>query len=186
MNKSLYVMGSEPLHEWERRNNYPSCIVLTGNVSANTFSEFAHDFDYTKYKQISFNELFVGDILYKNGKSCTYEEYLSQFVCGDAIRLFVLIKLYLNIKIARSFVVYRDCVYSANYKTLVHAPEATELVVLPFVEHIGNGAGYDKMSVLKLNNGLKSIGKWSFVAADINKLELPHSLVSLGKSACCV
>lgn len=65
MNKSLYVIGSEPLHEWERRNNYPSCIVLTGNVSANTFSEFAHDFDYTKYKQISFDELFVGDILYK-------------------------------------------------------------------------------------------------------------------------
>ena len=54
MNKSLYVMGSEPLHEWERRNNYPSCIVLTGNVSANTFSEFARDFDYTKYKRISF------------------------------------------------------------------------------------------------------------------------------------
>lgn len=185
MNKSLYVMGSEPLHEWERRNNYPSCIVLTGNVSANTFSEFAHDFDYTKYKQISFDELFVGDILYKDGKSCTYEEYLSQFVCGDAIRLFVLIKLYLNIKIAKSFVVYRDCVYSADYKTLVHAPEATELVVLPFVEHIGNGAccGYDKMSVLKLNNGLKSIGKWSFVATDINKLELPHSLVSLGENA---
>lgn len=95
MNKSLYVIGSEPLHEWERRNNNPSCIVLTGNVSANTFSEFAHDFDYTKYKQISFDELFVGDILYKNGKSCTYEEYLSQFVCGEAIRLFVLIKLYL-------------------------------------------------------------------------------------------
>ena len=48
MNKSLYVIGSEPLHEWERRNNYPSCIVLTGNVSANTFSEFAHDFDYNR------------------------------------------------------------------------------------------------------------------------------------------
>lgn len=95
MNKSLYVIGSEPLHEWERRNNYPSCIVLTGNVSANTFSDFAHDFDYTKYKQISFDELFVEDILYKDGKTCTYEEYLSQFVCGDAIRLFVLIKLYL-------------------------------------------------------------------------------------------
>ena len=158
MNKSLYVIGSEPLHEWERRNNYPSCIVLTGNVSANTFSELAHDFDYTKYKQISFDELLVEDILYKDGKTCTYEEYLSQFVCVDAIRLFVLIKLYLNIKIAKSFVVYRDCVYSADYKTLVHAPEATELVVLPFVEHIGNGAccGYDKMSVLKLNNGLKS------------------------------
>src|SRR5574344_3008957 len=107
MNKSLYVIGSEPLHEWERRNNYPSCIVLTGNVSANTFSEFAHDFDYTKYEQISFEELFVEDILYKDGKSCTYEEYLSQFVCGDAIRLFVLIKLYLNIKIAKSFVVCR-------------------------------------------------------------------------------
>ena len=91
MNKSLYVIGSEPLHEWERRNNYPSCIVLTGNVSANTFSELAHDFDYTKYKQISFDELFVEDILYKDGKSCTYEEYLSQFVCGEAIRLFVLI-----------------------------------------------------------------------------------------------
>ena len=39
------------------------------------------------------------------------------------------------------------------------------------------------MSVLKLNNGLKSIGKWSFVAADISKLELPHSLVSLGENA---
>ena len=184
-NRLRYVIGSEPLHEWERRNNYPSCIVLTGNVSANTFSEFAHDFDYTKYKQISLDELFVEDMLFKDGHSCTYEDYLSQFVCEDAIRLFVPIKLYLNLQIAKSFVVYRDCVYSADYKTLVHAPETTELVVLPFVEHIGNGAccGYDKMSVVKLNNGLKSIGKWSFVAADINKLELPHSLVSLGEKA---
>ncbi|MGP1548260.1 MAG: leucine-rich repeat domain-containing protein [Prevotella sp.] len=185
MKNPLYVIGSEPLHEWECSNNFPSCIILTGNVSADMFSAFARDFDYTKYKQISFDALTVKDIQYKDDYSCTYEEYLSQFVCGDAIRLFVLIKLYLNLHITKSFVVSEECVYSADHKTLIHAPEATELVVLPFVEHIGNGAccGYDKMSRVKLNDGLKSIGKWSFVGTDINNLELPHSVVSLGENA---
>ncbi len=185
MNKPLYVIGSEPFHEWERRNNYPSCIVLTGNVSAGIFTEFAQDFDFEKYEQISLNNLVVEELRYGDGSSCTYEDYLSQFVCGDAIKLYVLTKLYLNLQIAKTFVVHRNCVYSADYKTLVHAPETTELVVPSFVEHIGNGAccGYEKMSVVKLNNGLKSIGKWSFVATNISKLEMPNSIVSIGKDA---
>ena len=52
------------------------------------------------------------------------------------------------------------------------------------------------MSVLKLNNGLKSIGKWSFVAADINKIpdgcfdlcsldsiKIPHSVKYIGNKS---
>ena len=185
MNKPLYVIGSSPLHEWECRNHHPSCIVLTGNVSADTFSAFAHDFDYTKYEQISFEDLKVEDILCENGYSCTYEERLCQAICEYAIRLHALIKLYLNRHITKSFIVSGEWVYSVDYKTLVHVPESEVFEIPKHVERIGNAVccGYDKMCEVKLNDGLKSIGKWAFVAAGINDLELPHSLVSLGENA---
>lgn len=57
--------------------------------------------------------------------------------------------------IPKSFVVYRDCVYSADYKTLVHAPEATELVVLPFVEHMCS------LDSIKIPHSVKYIGNKS-------------------------
>ena len=184
MKTSLYVIGAESLHEWEQRNNHPSCITLTGNVSVDTFTEFACDFDYTRYEQISFENLIVQDAVYENGDTCDYEEYISHIVLQDGIRLSVLTKLYLNMTFTKSFVVSEKCVFSADYKILVHIPETKELIVPNYVEQIGIGAccGYENISIVKLNDRLKSIEKGAFIAAGMNNINLPDSLVSLGEN----
>lgn len=185
MEAPIYILGSEPLHEWEQRNDNPSRITLTGNVTANAFTECASNFDYTKYEYISFKDITVQDIVGKDGYRCSYTDYLSQLVCGDGIRLFVLIKLFLNSNDTQSFVVSDKCVFSEDFKTLVHIPETKEIIVPDYVEHIGQGAccGYDEVSTVKLSLGLKSIGRWAFVAAGIDKLDMPDSLQLLGENA---
>lgn len=185
MNRSLYVIGSEPLHEWEQKNGHPSCITITGSVSTDTFEQLVRDFDYTKYKQITLTKLTVEDFKHGNDYTCTYKEHLSYRVCEDGVKLAVLIKLYLNTESTTTFVVSDGRVFTENGETLVHIPENHEVIIPLNVKHIGNCAccGYDKMSRIKLNDGLKSIGEWAFVSADINMLEMPDSVVSVGKEA---
>lgn len=185
MNRSLYVIGSEPLHEWEQKNSHPSCITITGNVSADTFGQLACDFDYTKYKQITLTKLTVEDFKHDNGYTCTYKDYLSYRVCEDGVRLAVLIKLYLNTESTTTFIVSDGSVFTADGNTLVHIPESRHVFIPSNVRHIGNCAccGYDEMSRINLNDGLKSIGEWAFVSADINILEMPDTVVSVGKEA---
>lgn len=185
MNSTLYVIGSEPLHEWEQKNGHPSCITITGNVSADTFEQLACIFDYTKYRQITLTELTVECIIHDKGYTGTYKEYLSYRVCEDGIRLAVLIKLYLNTEGSTTFIVSDGSVFTANGETLVHIPETKEVIIPSNVKHIGNCAccGYDKMSRITLNDGLESIGEWAFVSADINILDMPDTVVSMGKEA---
>lgn len=185
MNTPLYVIGSEPLYEWEQRNNNPSCIILTGDVSADTFAQCAQDFDYTRYKQITFGNLTVQDMFGSNGYTCSYHEHLFHLISEYAVRLSVLVKLFLNLDTTKAFVVSDGWIWSADGKTLVHVPETNKLIIPNCVEHIGHGAccGYDKMSSVKLNWGLKSIGRWAFVAAGIVDLDMPNTLVSLGDNA---
>lgn len=185
MKEPLYVIGSERLGEWEKRNNHPSRIVLTGDVSANTFGECARDFDYTKYERISLDNLTVQDVVGIYGYSRSYAEYLSEFVREYSAEISVLNKLYLNSKNIKTFIVSDGNVLSADHKTLVHTPEANELIVPEYVEHIGDGAccGYEKMSKVRLSNSLKSIGKFAFAETGIENIDMPDTLESLGESA---
>ena len=59
MKKATYTIGEESLQEWESKNGSPVYIVLTGNVSADTFTQLAKEFDYTKYQRISFKNLDI-------------------------------------------------------------------------------------------------------------------------------
>lgn len=185
MKEPLYVIGSEPLGEWEQRNDCPSRIVLTGDVSANTFSECACDFDYTKYELISLENLTVQDVVGEYGYTRSYAEHLSEFAREYWAELPLLGKLYLNSKNIKSFVVSEGNVLSADHKTLVHTPEANELIVPEYVEHIGDGAccGYEKMSKVRLSRCLKSIGKFAFADTGIENIDMPDTLVSLGEYA---
>ncbi len=185
MKEPLYVIGSEPLSEWEERNNHPSRIILTGDVSADTFSECVRDFDYTKYERITLEKLTVQDVVGMRGRACSYVEYQSELVYEYSASFSVLDKLYLNANNTKTFIVSDGNVLSADHKTLVHTQEANELIVPDYVEHIGDGAccGYEKMSKVKLNNGLKSIGKLAFADTGIENIDMPDTLVSLGEYA---
>ena len=76
MEKFVYVVGSEILKEWEIRNNNPTSIILKGEITANDFINLAAEFDYSKYKYISIEELEVKDYEYDEGYICSLEEYL--------------------------------------------------------------------------------------------------------------
>ena len=103
----------------------------------------------------------------------------------DGEKLYVLLKLFLNSHHTKDFVVADNCVFSDDRKTLVHIPEARSVVIPPHVEHIGVGTccGYDMMSTIKLNQGLKSIDKGAFISAGIAQLDMPDSVVELGEDA---
>ncbi|MGN1376328.1 MAG: hypothetical protein ACI4V5_07220 [Prevotella sp.] len=77
MEEFVYKVGSEALREWEIRNNNPTSIIINGEVSANDFFNLAVEFDYSKYTNISIEELEVHDYEYDNGYTCSLEEYLS-------------------------------------------------------------------------------------------------------------
>lgn len=183
METFIFRVGSEALKEWENRNNTPTSIIIDGEVSASEFFDLAAEFDYSKYTYISLERLEVHDYEYGNGYSQLVEEYLSCRICNDAVRLFVLCKLYLNTQTTKSFVVLDGCVFTSDKKTLVHIPEKKSVIIPPFIEHIGIAAccGYEDMSEVIFCEGLKSIGKWAFVGAGISSLHLPDSLASLGE-----
>lgn len=183
MEDFVYKVGSESLKEWESRNNNPTSIILNGDITANDFLDLAAEFDYSKYTNITIDELEVHDYEYDNGYTCSFEEYLSYRVCEDAVQLFELLKIYLNTQTTKSFVVLDGCVFTSDKKTLVHIPEGQAVEVPPFVEEIGIAvcSGYEDMLEITFNDGLKSIGKWAFVGAGISKLDLPDTLVSLGE-----
>lgn len=182
MKKATYTIGKESLQEWESKNGSPVYIVLTGNVSADTFTQLAKEFDYTKYQRISFENLVISDYKYDNGATRSFEEVLSSYMTEDGEKLHVLSKLFLNSHHTTDFVVADNCVFSDDRKTLVHIPEARSVVIPSHVEHIGVGTccGYEMMSEIKLNQGLKSIGKGAFILAGITQLCMPDSVVELG------
>lgn len=181
----MLIVGSEPLNEWENRNDNPKSISFKGNVSANIFVDLSAEFDYTKYKHISLEGLELLDYVEDNDFAWPLDEFLCNMVWNDAIRLPVLLKLFLNSQVTKEFVVSNDCVFTSDYKTLVHIPETRSVVIPEFVENIGIAVcgGYEEMLELHLNEGLKSIEKLAFVGAGISKLDLPDSLVSLGEDA---
>lgn len=183
MEKFVYVVGSETLKEWEIRNNNPTSIILKGEITANDFINLAAEFDYSKYTSISIEELEVKDYEYDEGYTCSLEEYLSFRICEYAVRIFALLKIYLNTQTTKTFVVLDGCVYTPDNKVLVHIPEGESVTVPPFVEEIGIAVccGYEDMSEIIFNDRLKCIGRWSFVGAGISSLNLPDSLVSLGE-----
>lgn len=183
MEDLVYKVGSETLKDWECRNNNPTSIILNGDITANEFLDLAAEFGYSKYTNISIDELEVHDYEYDNGCYCSLEKYLSFRVCEDASRLFELIKIYLNSHTTKSFVVIDGCVFTSDKKTLVHIPEGRAVEVPQFVEEIGIAvcSGYEDMLEITFNDGLKSIGKWAFVGAGISRLDLPDTLVSLGE-----
>ena len=183
MEDFVYKVDSETLKDWECRNNNPTSIILNGEITAKDFINLAAEFDYSKYTNISIEELEVLDYEYDNGYTCSLEEYLSFRVCHDAVRLFELLKIYLNTQTIKSFVVLDGCVFTPDKKTLVHIPEEKSVIVPTFIEHIGIAAccGYEDMSEIIFNDRLKSIGKWAFVGAGISRLDLPDTLVSLGE-----
>ena len=185
MKKATYTIGEESLQEWESKNGSPVYIVLTGNVSADTFTQLAKEFDYTKYQRISFENLVISDYKYDNGFTWSFEEELYSYMTEDGEKLYVLLKLFLNSHHTKDFVVADNCVFSDDRKTLVHIPEARSVVIPPHVEHIGVGTccGYEMMSEIKLNQGLKSIGKGAFILAGITQLCMPDSVVELGDNA---
>ena len=183
MEDLVYKVGSETLKDWECRNNNPTSIILNGEITAKDFINLAAEFDYSKYTNISIEELEVHDYEYDNGYTCSLEEYLSYRVCEDAVRLFELLKIYLNMQTTKSFVVLDGCVFTSDKNTLVHIPERQAVEVPQFVEEIGIAvfSGYEDMLEITFNDGLKSIGKWAFVGAGISRLGLPDTLVSLGE-----
>ena len=185
MKKTTYTIGEESLQEWESKNGSPVYIVLTGNVSADTFTQLAKEFDYTKYQRISFENLVISDNKYDNGATRSFEEELYSYMTENGEKLHVLLKLFLNSHYTKDFVVADNCVFSDDRKTLVHIPEARSVVIPPHVEHIGVGTccGYDMMSTIKLNQELKSIDKGAFISAGIAQLDMPDSVVELGEDA---
>lgn len=185
MKKATYTIGEESLQEWESKNGSPVYIVLTGNVSADTFTQLAKEFDYTKYQRISFENLAISDNKYDNGATRSFEEELYSHMTEDGEKLHVLLKLFLNSHYTKDFVVADNCVFSDDWKTLVHIPEARSVVIPSHVEHIGVATccGYDMMSTIKLNQGLKSIDKGAFISAGIAQLDMPDSVVELGEDA---
>ena len=182
MKKATYTIGEESLQEWESKNGSPVYIVLTGNVSADTFTQLEKEFDYTKYQRISFENLVISDYKYDNGATRSFEEELYSYMTENGEKLHVLSKLFLNSHYTKDFVVADNCVFSDDWKTLVHIPEARSVVIPPHVEHIGVATccGYDMMSTIKLNQGLKSIDKGAFISAGIAQLDMPDSVVELG------
>ena len=182
MKKATYTIGEESLQEWESKNGSPVYIVLTGNVSADTFTQLEKEFDYTKYQRISFENLVISDYKYDNGATRSFEEELYSYMTENGEKLHVLSKLFLNSHYTKDFVVADNCVFSDDWKTLVHIPEARSVVIPSHVEHIGVGTccGYDMMSEIKLNQGLKSIDKGAFISAGIAQLDMPDSVVELG------
>lgn len=185
MKKTTYTIGEESLQEWESKNGSPVYIVLTGNVSADTFTQLEKEFDYTKYQRISFENLVISDYKYDNGATRSFEEELYSYMTENGEKLHVLSKLFLNSHYTKDFVVADNCVFSDDRKTLVHIPEARSVVIPPHVEHIGVATccGYDMMSTIKLNQGLKSIDKGAFISAGIAQLDMPDSVVELGEDA---
>mgnify|MGYP000852975881 CR=1 FL=1 len=185
MKKATYTIGEESLQEWESKNGSPAYIVLTGNVSADTFTQLAKEFDYTKYQRISFENLAISDNKYDNGATRSFEEELYSYMTENGEKLHVLLKLFLNSHYTKDFVVADNCVFSDDWKTLVHIPEARSVVIPSHVEHIGVATccGYDMMSTIKLNQGLKSIDKGAFISAGIAQLDMPDSVVELGEDA---
>ena len=185
MKKATYTIGKESLQEWESKNGSPVYIALTGNVSADTFTQLEKEFDYTKYQRISFENLVISDYKYDNGATRSFEEELYSYMTENGEKLHVLSKLFLNSHYTKDFVVADNCVFSDDWKTLVHIPEARSVVIPSHVEHIGVGTccGYDMMSEIKLNQGLKSIDKGAFISAGIAQLDMPDSVVELGEDA---
>lgn len=74
MEDFVYKVGSESLKEWESRNNNPTSIILNGDITANDFLDLAAEFDYSKYTNITIDELEVHDYEYDNGYTCSFEE----------------------------------------------------------------------------------------------------------------
>ena len=185
LKKNVFIVGSEPLREWEKRNGNPTSISIKGKVSGNIFLDLSAEFDYKKYKHISLDELDLLDFVRENNFACPFDEFLSYRIWEDAVRVFVLNKIFLNSQTTKDFVVSDDCVFTTDYKTLVHVPEAKSVVIPTFVQHIGIAAcsGYEDMLDLHLNEGLKSIEKWAFVGAGISRLDLPDTVISLGEDA---
>lgn len=183
---NVFIVGSEPLREWEERNGNPTSIFIKGRVTVNIFFELSAEFDYKKYKHISIDGLELLDFVNDDGHAYPLvEEFLSHRILMDAIRVFVLDKIFLNSQTTTDFVVSDDCVFTPDYKTLVHVPETKSVTIPVCVQHIGTAAcsGYEEMLELHLNEGLKSIGKWAFVGAGISELNLPDTVVSLGEYA---
>lgn len=199
----IYIVGSEPFSEWERRNGHPTSIALQGEVPGILFCQFAREFDYSNYKYISVEGLTVLDYGDEDEDEYEYEEEdndedefeievddkfeegLRNLVCTSGCQLFEMYKVYLNAATNKEFVVSDGCIFSADKKTLVHIPEAPVIEVPDFVEHIGAAAccGYEKMSSLILHDGLKTIGKWAFISAEFSVLRLPDSVTTLGECA---
>lgn len=87
-------------------------MVLTGNISAENFIQLALDFDYTKYKNITFENITIQDCVYENGYSCSLEPHLSHRIVLDGIKLPALLKLFLNTHNLQKTSLYQTTAFS--------------------------------------------------------------------------
>ena len=125
----MFIVGSEPLREWEKRNGNPTSISIKGKVSGNIFLDLSAEFDYKKYKHISLDELDLLDFVRENNFACPLDEFLSYRIWEDAVRVFVLNKIFVNSQTTKDFVVSDDCVFTSDYKIIYFTDTAYNAVI---------------------------------------------------------
>ena len=181
--RTKFTIGSEPLHSWENKHPDTRWIVLSGNISYEIFAHFCLDFDYTKYKRISFEDITIGDKLFENGHKVTNSEYCNIMVYDHSAKLPVLDKMLLGKD--NDFIVSNGSIYSVGGETLYHMEEIAEIFIPNNVTHIADYAfaNYENLHIVHFNAELKSIGKLAFCGTGIERIELPNSLISLGEGA---
>ena len=178
-----YIIGSEPLQSWEEKHPNAKWIVLSGTISYDMYKPFCLDFDYTKYNRISFEDITVGDKLFKNEHQVTNSEYCHIMVYHYSTKLPVLDKMLLGKD--SDFIVSNGSIYSIGGETLYHMDEIAEIFIPNNVTHIADYtfANYENLHIVHFNAELKSIGKWAFCGTGIERIELPNSIITLGEGA---
>lgn len=178
-----YIIGSESLLSWEEKHPNAKWIVLLGTISYDMYEQLCLDFDYTKYKRISFEDITIGDKLFENGHKGTNSEYCNIMVYDHSAKLPVLDKLLFGKD--NDFIVSNGSIYSVGGETLYHMEEFAEIFIPNKVTHIADYtfANYENLHIVHFNTELKSIGKWAFCGTGIERIELPNSLITLEEGA---
>lgn len=183
MKRTHFIIGSGPLRAWEEKHPDAKWIVFSGNIPYEIFEQLCLDFDYNRYHRISFEEIIIGNKMYENEYQMTIAEYGHVAVYHYSAKLPVLDKMLLGKDC--DFIVSDGGVYSLGGDTLYHMKEEKEIFIPNNVRHIADYAfdNYENLHHVHLNDGLKSIGKWSFCGSGIEGAELPDSLTTLGEGA---
>lgn len=177
-----FIYKHNSFNNWLKENNEVEKLILKGVIPLEDLESFENSLFDSNICNIEFDGFKMEGFDEPDSFDC----FLMDDVRYAGKRCSILEKMLINYRRTKSFAISNHCVYSEDFKTLIHVPENETFTQPEIVEIIGSCAFayYDKLQSVSFNNSLKIIDSYAFASCErLTEIDIPDSVAMIGDGA---